>query len=660
MQIVKGRNFYPVQVQPNLREMILASGRQYGSLAAFRFRPDPSAEPVTRSYAAFNDDWQALGTILTHLGYQGKRIAVIGENSYNWCVTHTAVLNGVGISVPLDRLLPPAEVITLLERGGVSAVFYDAAFQDVLLKAVSRLPGQIGLLCCMRPDRLKDPASVHFQDPSDRTAPDTARTASQPCMYRFEDLLSAGRTLRQQGDRAYDETPIDGHAMASLLFTSGTTSISKAVMLSHRNVCADVEGLAGIIKLKPGTRMLSILPLHHTFENTCGLFTALAFGCEVVICDGLRYIQKNLQEYKIDMIIGVPAVFENFYRKVQDTLKKTGKDKLVNRMIPLTEGLRKVGIDLRKKIYHQIMEAFGGRLALGICGAAPIDPAIIRFFDAVGFRILQGYGLTETSPVVSGCNDRDFKPGTVGYPISGVEIAVDSERPGEPGEILVRGPIVMLGYYENPEATAEAIDPEGWFHTGDVGVIDPGNNYLSITGRLKSMIVLKNGKKVFPEEIEFLINQNACIKESLVWGEEDADGEVVVSAKLVLDKECIVQQGYAPTDEAELKKRVDQLISEINRHLPTFKSIRNYAYSFQEMVKTTTLKIKRPIEIAAIRQLVEQSRIRWRELTGRNLDQLAGAVQADGAAPAPDKAKTSGEPVNPVSGSEAASDGRQS
>lgn len=660
MQIVKGRNFYPVQVQPNLREMILASGRQYGTLNAFRFRLEPTSEPQTRTYHAFIEDWQALGTILLRLGYKGRRIAVIGENSYNWCVTHTAVLNGVGVSVPLDRLLPPAEVISLLERGDVAAVFYDAAFHDILLKAVARMPGQIGLLCCMRPDRLKTTQSVPFCSPTDRMQPEPVPASGQPDFYRFEDLLKAGRQLREKGDRTYDDMPIDGNELASLLFTSGTTSISKAVMLSHRNVCADVEGLAGIIKLKPGTRMLSILPLHHTFENTCGLFTALAFGCEVVICDGLRYIQKNLQEYHIDMIIGVPAVFENFYRKVQDTLKKTGKDKLVNRMIPITEGLRKVGIDLRKKIYHQIMEAFGGRLALGICGAAPIDPAIIRFFDAVGLRILQGYGLTETSPVASGCNDRDFKPGTVGYPISGVEIAVDSEVPGEPGEILVRGPIVMKGYYQNPEATAEVIDPQGWFHTGDVGVIDPKTNYLSITGRLKSMIVLKNGKKVFPEEIEFLINQNACIKESLVWGEEDADGDVVVSAKLVLDKDCIVQQGFAPTDEAELKKRVDQLISEINRHLPTFKSIRNYAYSFQEMVKTTTLKIKRPIEIAAIRQLVEQSRLRWRELTGRNLDQLAGSVQAGGTLPVTDAAPSSGEQANPAPRAEAAEDGRQS
>jgi long-chain acyl-CoA synthetase len=517
--------------------------------------------------------------------------------------------------------LPPGEIIALLERGGVSAVFYQETFHDVMQAAVKQKPGQIELLCCMRPEKLKDPESVPFES-IDEAADPAVTAAVLPRYFRFADLLTAGRALRARGDMTYDTVPIDENALASLLFTSGTTSASKAVMLSHRNICSDIAGLAGIIKLKQGTRMLSILPLHHTFENTCGLFVALSFGCEVVICDGLRHIQKNLQEYHIDMIIGVPAVFESFYNKVQASLKKAGKDKLVRKMMPLTEGLRKIGIDLRKKVYGQILDAFGGQLKLGICGAAPIDPDIIRFFDAVGLRILQGYGLTETSPVVSGCNDRDFVPGTVGYPLAGVEIAVDSDHPGEPGEILVRGPIVMIGYYQDPQATAEVIDQDGWFHTGDIGTINPKNNFLTITGRLKSMIVLKNGKKVFPEEIEFMINQNSFIKESLVWGELEPGGDVIVNAKIVLDREQIKQEGMNEADEAALKSRLDTIIGEINRHLPSFKSVRNYVYSFQEMVKTTTLKIRRPIEIAGIQNQIEKLKLSWRELTGKNLDHV--------------------------------------
>lgn len=619
MQIVKGRSFYPIKTFNNLRDMIRESGSRFGRLDAFRFRSDPAAEPQSRTYNEFIEDYQALGSILLQLGLRGKRIAVIGENSYSWCVTHTAVLNGVGISVPLDRLLPAGEIIALLERGGVSAVFYQETFHEVMQAAVQKNPGQIELLCCMRPDKLKDPESVPFAAIDAATGP---ADADLPRYVRFADLLAAGRTIRESGNKTYDAVPIDENALASLLFTSGTTSASKAVMLSHRNICSDIAGLAGIIKLKQGTRMLSILPLHHTFENTCGLFVALSFGCEIVICDGLRHIQKNLQEYHIDMIIGVPAVFESFYNKVQATLKKTGKDKLIRKMIPLTQGLRKIGIDLRKKLYGQIIDAFGGQLKLGICGAAPIDPEIIRFFDAVGLRILQGYGLTETSPVVSGCNDRDFVPGTVGYPVAGVEIAVDSDHPGEPGEVLVRGPIVMIGYYQDPQATAEVIDKDGWFHTGDIGMINPRNNFLTITGRLKSMIVLKNGKKVFPEEIEFMINQNAFIKESLVWGELEPGGDVMVNAKIVLDRDQLKQEGMNEADEAALKSRLDTIIGEINRHLPSFKSVRNYVYSFQEMVKTTTLKIRRPIEIAGIQNQIEKLKLSWRELTGKNLDRV--------------------------------------
>jgi long-chain acyl-CoA synthetase len=631
MFIVQGRQFYPMRQYLNLREMLRESGRLYGQRTAFTFRSDPASEPQSRTYEQFISDYQALGSILLDLGYAGIKAAVIGENSYNWCVAHTAILNGVGVSVPLDRLLPSDEIVALLHRGGVAAVFYDAAFHAAMLEAVAQNPGQIKLLCCMRPDKLKDPAAVPFQPVPDPTAvPARADQTSEPLFFRFEDLLTAGRASRAPGSHPYDEAPIDERAMASLLFTSGTTSASKAVMLSHHNICADIAGLTGIILLQPGTRMLSVLPLHHTFENTCGLFVALAYGCEIVICDGLRHIQKNLQEYQIDMIIGVPALFESFYNKVQDSLKKTGKERLVRKMIPLTQGLRKIGIDLRKRIYKQIIAAFGGRLALGICGAAPIDPEIIRFFDAVGLRILQGYGLTETSPVVTGCNDRDFRPGTVGYPISGVEIAVACEKLGEPGEILVRGPIVMSGYYQDATATAEAIDADGWFHTGDIGVLDPKDKYLTVTGRIKSMIVLKSGKKVFPEEIEHLINQNDFIKESLVWGDLDADGEVTVYAKIVLDRDRMQQKGVKATDEAELKTLLDKVIGEINRLLPSFKTVRHYAYSFQELVKTTTLKIRRPIEIARIQDLMRRLKLRGRELAGKNLDQLEGSATQSG------------------------------
>ncbi len=605
MQIIKGRSFYPSSTFLNLRDMISHSCQIYASRTAFKFRANPSAAVEKRSYSQFEQDYQALGTALLALGLADQRIAVIGENSYAWSVAHTAILNGVGVSVPLDRLLPEQEIITLLERGGVSAVFYQDSFHAVMQKALLQLPGQIKGL-------------FSFTKEQELAAEDAA---DQPLCQSFSTLVARGRQLLEQGADNYTSRPLDENALASLLFTSGTTSTAKAVMLSHRNICADIAGLAGIISLEPGTRLLSVLPLHHTFENTCGLFVALSYGCEVDICDGLRYIQKNLNEYQTNMIIGVPAIFESFYQKVQLALKKSGKAGLVRRLIPLTNLLRKIGIDLRAKVYGEIMAAFGGQLRLGICGAAPIDPAIIKFFDAIGLRILQGYGLTETSPVVAGCNDRDFKPGTVGSPLPGVEVAIDSKK-GEPGEILVRGPIVMLGYYQDPAATAEAIDKDGWLHTGDIGMICPRNGFLKITGRLKSMIVLKSGKKVYPEEIEFMINQNSFIKESLVWGEQGKTGDVYVNAKIVIDRDQFEQKGIHTSDGGAVKLQLDQIIAEINRHLPSFKKIRNYVYSFQEMVKTTTRKIRRPIEIAHIQDRFARLKMTWQELSGKNFDQL--------------------------------------
>jgi long-chain acyl-CoA synthetase len=620
MQIVRGPRYFPARSFTTLREMLDQSAELYGNRVAFRFREQLRDDPVTRTYRDFQSETAALGTALLELGLAGRRLAVVGENSYSWCLAHVAIVNGIGVSIPLDRMLPEDEMLGLLARGEVDAVFYDAPFHQVMIKAAAALPCLRSLIC-LRPDRLKAEPPVGWTEihgsPASRPDP-----AAGPVFYRLPDMLAAGRSLLELGDQRYRQRSIDPEALASLLFTSGTTSAAKAVMLSHRNICADIKGLAGVVKLPSGIRMLSVLPLHHTFENTCGLFMALYVGAEIHECDGLRHIQKNMQEYGIDMIIGVPLLFNNFYEKVQDSLKKAGKDQLVRRLIPMTQVLRRFGIDLRRIAYRRILQAFGGRFKMGICGAAPIDPAIIRFFDAIGVRILEGYGLTETAPVASGCNSRLFFAGTVGQPLTGMEIAVESETPGEPGEILIRGENVMLGYYRDPAATAEAIDADGWFHSGDIGRLDPRTSCLIITGRVKSMIVLKNGKKVFPEEIEYLISQAGFVKESLVWGEIDPDGEVVISAKLVVDREAVQKHADQAMDDRAVRQRLEQLIQEINARLPSFKSIRQFVFSFQEMVKTTTLKIRRPVEIARIGELMASQKLKWREMSGCNLDTL--------------------------------------
>lgn len=620
MQTIQGRPYFKVRSFSTLRDMLRQSVELYPDRIAFRFRDQSQDEPQTRTYRAFFHDVEALGTALTALGLAGRRLAIVGENSYQWCVAHAAVVCGVGIVVPLDRLLPGKEIVSLIDRGEIDAVFYDPSFHNTLLEAAQDRP-HVRALICLRPGRLNKGTPPRWIQPDAGLLASTgvSRTAS---LFSLDSLLNWGNERLAAGDQTVRQAPIDPEALMSLLFTSGTTSISKAVMLSQRNICTEVQAVAGVVKLWPGIRMLSILPLHHTFENTCGLYMGLYYGAEIHECDGLRYIQKNLQDYHIEMVIGVPTLFENFYNKVQDTLRKTGKADLIRRLLPITQGLRKVGIDLRRILYKKIIAAFGGSLQLGICGAAPIDPEIIRFFDAVGIRILQGYGLTETSPVVAGCNSRLFVPGTVGHPVAGIELAVDADQPGDPGEILVRGPIVMQGYYLDPAATAEAIDQDGWFHTGDIGCLDPKTHCLTITGRLKSMIVLKNGKKVFPEEIEFLIGQSEFVKESLVWGEADGDGEVIVSAKMVVDPDILREKAGHDIDDNIVRQYLEQLIKDINSRLPSFKGIRQYVFSMQEMVKTTTLKIRRPIEIAGIREMMERQALKWREMTGRNLDHM--------------------------------------
>jgi len=626
MQILHGQTYFQTRSFATLREMIAQSSTLYADRPAFRFRNQIDEPLSVRTYADFWREINQLGTALLALGLSGKRIAIIGENSYAWCLMHAAVVCGVGVVVPLDRLLPDSEILASLARGEVDAVCYDPSFLSCMESAASQI-SSLSTMIALRPAKAGARQPTWSTPPAGQLDPSlTARDASatkQPqssCQwYELDTLLGWGRQLADGGSNAYAQVTIDPDALMSLLFTSGTTSVAKAVMLSQRNICADIQAVASVVKLWPGIRMLSVLPLHHTFENTCGLYIGLYYGAEIHESDGLRHIQKNLQDYHIDMIVGVPVLFENFYNKVQATLQKTGKDKLVRRLLPITQGLRKVGIDLRRILYKQILAAFGGSLQLGICGAAPIDPEIIRFFDAIGIHILQGYGLTETSPVAAGCNSKVFVPGTVGHPMGGTEIAIDSETPGEPGEILVRGPIVMLGYYQDPEATAEAIDPEGWFHTGDIGRIDPATGCLSITGRQKSMIVLKSGKKVFPEEIEYLLGQDKLIKESLVWGEDD-EGDVVVSAKVVLDRDVLKEKLGQDASEHQIRAHLDQLIREINSRLPSFKGIRQYVFSFQDMVKTTTLKIKRPIEIAGIRDWLAHHKLRLRDITGKNID----------------------------------------
>ncbi len=600
MQIMKSETYFKARSFNDLREMLRQSVALYGNLPAFRFREQPGGEIIRRTYREVGTDTEALGNALLGLGLADEKIAVIGENSYRWAISHLAIVNGVGVSVPLDRLLKQDEILSLLERGNVAAVIFDKAYLDTMIIASERMPS-IRAFVCMNGSKK-----------------DSELFPGNSGWHLFDSILSTGRDMLAAGAADFANRPIDPEQIASLLFTSGTTSMSKGVLLRNRNIAKDIVALAGVVKFPVGTRMLSILPLHHTFENTCGLMYGLYMGACICICDGLRYIQQNMEEYKINLLIGVPALFESFYRKVKDNIQKQGKEELIHKMIKLTRALRKVKIDLRRVVFGKIHKAFGGKFNIGICGAAPIDPEIIQFFDDIGVHILQGYGLTETSPVVAGCNSRVFVPGTVGHPLSGITLAIDNDTDGKEGEILVKGPVVMAGYYEDDDATAAVIDADGWFHTGDVGRVGE-HGCLTITGRLKSMIVLKSGKKVFPEEIEQLITRYPFIKESMVFGDVEPRGDVIINAKFVIDPQYLQREGIT---EEELARRLEEVVREINLEMPDYKGIRNFVYSFKDLIKTTTLKVKRNNEISGIQEALDRAKVKLRKITGKNIDLL--------------------------------------
>ncbi|HHW49774.1 MAG TPA: long-chain fatty acid--CoA ligase, partial [Clostridiaceae bacterium] len=430
-----------------------------------------------------------------------------------------------------------------------------------------------------------------------------------------------GRTLLDAGDRSFVDAPIDENKMTVLLFTSGTTSMSKGVMLSHANLAANVTGISTVLYAGPGDVYLSLLPLHHTFENTIGLLYMVHCGVCVAYCDGIKYVAQNLKEYNVTLLVAVPAILEAVYRRVKDGIKKSGKEKLFNILLIISDILRFIGIDVRRKLFKNIFNQLGPGLRLSVSGAAPLNPEVITFFNRIGLKLLEGYGLTETSPVVTTNNDFVNKPGTVGYPLAGIEVSIDSPDENGMGEIIVRGANVMLGYYEDEKATGEAISADGWFRTGDLGIIDE-EGFLKITGRAKSMIVLANGKKAFPEKYEALLNNIPGVKESFVWGNKAPDGDVEICAKLVIDKEKLeAERGKVPAEE-ELANYFSTAIKEINKTIPRYKIIRYFVMSTEDVIKTTTLKIKRSLEYDKIKALLDKAGLDMRSANGKFLENL--------------------------------------
>ena len=569
--------YYDIREITDLKDLINQSVKLYGDKPVFKFKKRmykkcEKIEIDTMSYKEFKTEIDYFGTALNALGLENEKIALISKNRYEWNVVYYATITGDKIIVPFDKSLPDNEIISLAERSEAKAIVFEEKYLEIIKKIKNENLSQIKKYICL-----------DFEEDSDDG------------ILSYKKLVEMGKKLLENGNRSYIDTVVDPEKVSILLYTSGTTSISKAVMLSQKNICANVMDLNKVIKFDSNDSMLSLLPFHHAFQAIINN-TLFYIGGAMSFCDGLRYIQQNLCEYKPTVIVAVPLILESIYKKIMKNIEKQGKTKLVKNMINITNVLEKVHINVKRKVFKDIHEAIGGNVRLIVSGAAGMDPKLYKGLENFGIRTLQGYGLTETSPVLTVENDNNRRIGTSGKALPSVELKIDNTDENGIGEILAKGPNIMIGYYQNNEATEEAL-AGGWFHTGDLGYLK--DDYLYITGRKKNVIVQKNGKNIFPEELEILIGYIPGVKECLVYGKPTNDNDLDVAVKIVYDKDVIKDlMGYI--NEDDIYKYMKQHISEINKNMPNYKHIRDIIITDEELIKTTTAKVKRYEEIAKI------------------------------------------------------------
>ena len=561
----------------NLKEMINLSAQKHGDKPAFRFKTDKPGEFRNITFNDFLNDINALGTKLINMGLSDKRIAIISDNRYEWALAYMAIACGTGVVVPLDKMLPANELEALIIRSGVEAIFYSSKYDEVMQDIRNRKTTDLRYYISMDLEKRENG------------------------VYSQKELVKAGKELIEKGNRKFLDAKINNEAMGFMLFTSGTTAMSKAVMLSHKNIASNLMDIAKVLNLDERDTLLSFLPLHHTFECTVGFLYPISRGASIAYCEGIRHIANNIKEYQITAMISVPALYESIYKRLMKNIEKKGKLPEVEKMIKLTNMFSKVGIDIKRVVFKDIIDGLGGKIRLLVNGAAALSPEVEKGFNDLGITTVQGYGLTETSPVISAGTDFEQRIGSVGKVFPSVKLKIINKDENGIGEIYVKGPTVMLGYYQNEEATKEVLD-KGWFNTGDLGYVDK-KGFLFLCGRKKSVIVLKNGKNVFPEEIETVINKIEGVKESFVYGqaEEDDKIDLKVCSKIVYDKD-LMKEIYNVETEEEIYDVLWDKIKEINKTMPEYKYVKKIIVTDEELVKTTTQKIKRHEEMKKIQK----------------------------------------------------------
>lgn len=559
----------------NFRDLLENSIKSYGDNIAYKYKKNINKKPVEyveKTYENVGEDVKALSEAFLNYEKPIKRIALIGNNRYEWVISYFATVCGGMVIAPMDKMLPENEIISLIERSGVDVAIFDKKYLDTFKKLKNSNSNQLHTLICM--DNIKDKDII-----------------------KFEEILEEGRKFRESNSnkiKKYEDITVDYNAMSIMLFTSGTTDLSKIVMLSQKNICNNVYGYQNHFKMLPTDTLLSFLPIHHTFESSITIIYGFYCGATVAFCDGLRYIADNLKEYHVSIFVAVPLVLETMYKKINKGIKEQGKEKLINTMIKVSNGLLKMHIDVRKKIFKAIIDKFGGKLRIILYGGAALDKDTIVGFNNFGVDSIQGYGLTETSPVLVAESETKHKPGSAGYPLDEVELKIFEPDKDGVGEILAKGPNIMLGYYNDEEKTKDAFE-DGWFRTGDYGYID-NEGFLFITGRKKDIIVLRNGKNIYPQELEFLINKLDYVQESMVYSREASKTDTLLAAKIVYDKE-IMEKNFPDKSVNDYKNIIWNDIKEINKNLADYKHIKKITITDVPMEKTTTQKIKRYQEI---------------------------------------------------------------
>ena len=564
----------------DLKDMLNKTEEKYGEKIAYKIKIE-KGKYKTYTHKEVRQMIKNLGTRLIDMGLQKKRIAIIGENRYEWEIAYLSIVCGTGIVVPFDKSLPQNELEKVIERSEVEAIFYTKKYEEILKNIVGRGIGKLKTLISMD-------LNHHTEG-----------------VYSQKELIEEGENLIKNGDKRFINSKINSEEMSIMLFTSGTTSDSKIVALSHKNIVSNLMDIASVLDINSNDVFLSFLPLHHVFECTVGFLFSLYSGAQTVFCDGIRYIIENLNEYKVSVMASVPAIYERIFKIIRKNIEENEK---LSGILEKEQKYENASMEDKKKVFSEIHNMLGGNIKLLISGAASLDKEIEQKYRNLGLNLVQGYGLTETSPVIGIGNKKYYKVGSIGKTVPSVEARIIDKNKEGIGELIVKGPNIMLEYYKNKEATKKAI-VDGWFYTGDLAKIDE-EGYIFICGRKKNVIVLKNGKNIYPEEMENLINKIEGIEESFIYGKQLSEDKenIKIYAKLVYNEE-IVKNAYKVNSIKEIHEEIAKKIREINNLMPKYKAIRGFSLTTEPLIKTTTNKLKRKQNLERILEEEKNARL---------------------------------------------------